>query len=73
MGCAVVTLERIGGDTQAFFERQGDRPVVGFSRVGGVSVRFGLVCGTNIGDGYLFASDGLLITIDGGKLKVRQI
>lgn len=54
------------------FTRQGGTNVA-FARHGGVKARFGLVCGTNIGDGYLFASDGLLLTIENGKLKVRQI
>ena len=38
-----------------------------------MSVRFGLVCATNLGEGYLYASDALLITIDGGKLIVKEI
>ncbi len=61
MGCSKVTITR-----------QGERPSVKFTKSGGMNVRFGLVCGTNIGDGFLFASDGLLVTIEDGKLIVKQ-
>lgn len=53
------------------FTRQGGANVA-FARHGGVKARFGLVCGTNLGEGYLYASDALLITIENGKLIVKD-
>lgn len=46
-----------------------------FSRVGGLTARFGLVCATDIGrpkENVLYASDGGLLTIDGRYLIVRD-
>ena len=41
------------------------------SRIGGINSRLGLVCSPSIGIGILWASDGRLITIEGGFLIVR--
>lgn len=52
----VVTLSRIGGiDATA-------------TRVGGMTCRMGLVCSTGVGIGIIWASDGRLITLEGGFL-----
>lgn len=61
MGCSTAKFTRVGDGVQARFTKEG-----------GMSVRLVLVCGTNIGDGFLFASDGVLLTIEDGKLKVAQ-
>lgn len=52
-----VTITRIGGiDASA-------------ARVGGVTCRMGLVCSTGLGGlGIIWASDGRLITLEGGFL-----
>lgn len=72
MGCSEVTITRQGERPSVTFTRSGEIPSVKFTKSGGMNVRFGLVCGTNIGDGFLFASDGLLVTIEDGKLIVKQ-
>ena len=56
----------------ADFRRQESGVSAKYSRSGKMVARFGLVCATNLGDGYLFASDALLITIENGKLIVKQ-
>ena len=46
-----------------------------FSRIGGMTARFGLVCATDIGrpeENVLYASDGGLLAIDGRYLIVRE-
>ena len=48
------------------FRRGGVR--VTTQRIGGISCRMGLVCPTNIGLGIIWASDGRLITLEGGFL-----
>lgn len=51
-----VTITRIGGiDASA-------------TRVGGMTCRMGLVCSTGLGKGIIWASDGRLITLEGGFL-----
>lgn len=42
------------------------------SRVCGIKSRMGLVCSPGLGYGVLWASDGRLVTIEGGFLIVRQ-
>ena len=37
-----------------------------------MKVSFGFICGTNIGLPVLYASDGVLITIDGEYLMVQK-
>lgn len=37
-------------------------------RVGGMTCRMGLVCSTGVGIGIIWASDGRLITLEGGFL-----
>lgn len=74
MGCLSVNITRVGNGADATFTRAEGRITASYTPAyEPMKVRFGLVCGTNIGDGYLFASDGLLLTIENGKLKVRQI
>lgn len=63
MGCSTVKYTRVGGDMEVVLTPVNER----------MQVRFGLVCGSSLGDGFLFASDGLLLTIENGKLIVRQI
>ena len=73
MGCVTVILTRVGNGVSAAFKRAESGMSARYTRTGGMSVRFGLVCATNLGEGYLYASDALLITIDGGKLIVKEI
>lgn len=52
-----------------------ERLAATFSRKGGLTARFGLVCATDIGrpeKNVLYASDGGLLTIDGTYLIVRE-
>ncbi len=73
MGCLSVNITRVRSGVDASFTRGGGRITASFTPAREpINVRFGLVCGTDIGDGFLFASDGLLLTIENGKLKVRQ-
>ena len=58
---------------QAAFTLQEPTVAATFTKTGGMTARYGLVCGTNLGDGFLFASDALLITLENGKLKVQQV
>ena len=78
IGAAVAAVQRVGGLTFRF-EREGGNSAsvervgamtAAVSRVGGLSVRFGLICGTNLDQrpGILWASDGRLITLEGGFL-----
>lgn len=70
MGCLAVITRRIGG------------PTVGTTRIGGVSVvatnvggihcRMGLVCGANLGEGVLWASDGVLLTVNKEYLIIKR-
>ena len=68
MACLSAIIRRIGAATSSIL-RSGEMDV-SVSRVGGLTVRFGLVCGTNIDQrpGILWASDGRLITLEGGFL-----
>ena len=72
MGCSTAKFTRVGNGVSSTFSLVEDGLQARFTKAGGMSVRFGLVCGTNIGDGFLFASDGILLTIEDGKLKVAQ-
>ena len=72
MGCVEVKISRVGSGVRSSFTRVESGLQAKYTKAGGMSVRFGLVCGTNIGDGFLFASDGILLTIEDGKLKVAQ-
>ena len=55
--CINITLERIG------------RTVAEAKRVGDLTVTIALICSVNIGDnGIIWASDGKLITLEGGYL-----
>lgn len=57
MSCLTVRVERIGGMSATV------------QRIGGISIAVGLVCATSLGDeGIIWASDGKLITADGGYL-----
>ena len=67
-----VSYTLVGKDLSAAFLRQDAGLSADYTRAGGMKARFGLVCGTNLGEGYLFASDALLITIENGKLIVKQ-
>lgn len=70
-----VSAARAGrvGSASARIERQGSSSAR-IGRIGGLSVRFGLVCGTNLDprEGILWASDGRLITLEGGYLIPAQ-
>lgn len=57
MSCLTVKVERIGGMSATV------------QRIGGMSVAAGLVCTTSLSEeGIIWASDGKLITADGGYL-----
>ena len=45
---------------------------MGMERIGGISVRMGVVCGIDFGSGILWASDERLITFEGGFIIVRN-
>lgn len=75
-GCLSITLRRIGG-LEASAERKGCLSGVAKKVNGCLRFSFGLVCMTSIGgapSGYevLWASDGILFTIDNGYLYVRK-
>ena len=62
MNCISFITERIGGDTK-----------ISASRVTDLKVRFSLVCGTGLGNyEFLHASDGALLTVDGGYIMVKK-
>lgn len=57
VGCLTVDLSRIGGSD------------VSVERISDFAVTVGLVCAVNIGTrGIIWASDGALITLEGGYL-----
>lgn len=75
-GCLSITLRRVGG-LEASAERKGGLSGVAKKVNGCLRFSFGLVCMTSIGgapSGYevLWASDGILFTIDNGYLYVRK-
>ena len=70
MGCSVVVISRVGGDISTSFSKDGGVSPV-YTRDGNAQVRFGLVCiPGDVERGFLYASDGLLLTVDGGRLIV---
>ena len=66
-----MTLAREGG-LLALLPRVGGADM-SLSRAARMTCRMALVCGTNLGTMYLYASDGILITIDNGYLIVRKM
>jgi len=44
-----------------------------FTRITDFHARFALVCGAGIGREFLYASDGILLTVDGGKIIVKKM
>lgn len=69
IGSYLCAYERVGGITTT--TELINNISVASNRVGGVKSRVGLVCAPGIGIGVLWASDGRLITIEGGFLIVR--
>lgn len=76
-----VTLRRIGGGTTGSLTQMGGISAemssqggikVSMQKKGGITGRLGLVCETNLGQGILWASDGRLITFEGGFLIVEH-
>lgn len=65
------TVERIGGTSVVMSRLYGDA-IARVERQGWMTARVGLVCGTNLNrrPGILWASDGVLITLEGGYLKL---
>lgn len=61
MSCLSSEFKRVGGSSSSFI------------RTGGLTARFSLVCGTDIGYEFLYASDGILLTVDGGKIMVKKM
>ncbi len=83
IGGMVASLAREGGRLtasfsrtttfEAGFERAGGRLTGTATRVPGMTCSFGLICRTEIGDDYcLWASDQMVLTVDGGKIYVTQ-
>lgn len=72
MSCLATIIRRIGG-MRATLTRVGAMSAT-ITRAGRMSCRFGLVCGTNLDTrpGILWASDGILITLEGGYLIVDK-
>lgn len=77
VGDAVTSMTRLFGDIVGYATRVCDTEVefsrvgrigASASRVGGMTCRMGLVCGTGFGTGIIWASDGRLITLEGGFL-----
>lgn len=67
MNCLEVDIQRVGG-LDAKVERVGAMTCT-VRRVSDFSVRIGLVCTTDLGElGIIWASDGKLITLEGGYL-----
>lgn len=62
-----VAITHIGGIRCSVSRRGGDL-AASVTRVGGMTCRMGLVCPTNLGLGIIWASDGRLITLEGGYL-----
>lgn len=54
-------------DTEVSISRVGGMEATA-RRVGGMTCRMGLVCSTGVGIGIIWASDGRLITLEGGFL-----
>lgn len=71
MGCLSVILTNVGQGSSASLSRVEDGLSVGLSRKGGMSVRFALVCSVGAVEGFLYASDALLLTVSGGRLIVQ--
>lgn len=73
IGCLTITIDRIGG-IEASATRVSVPTTATATRVGGMTVNMGLVCGPSLGVGtILWASDAKLITIDNGYLLVKEI
>lgn len=70
MGGASASLEQVGGMQAVCTKIGGMTSCV--TKVSGMQCRLGLVCNTSVGIGYLYASDGLLLTIDNGRLIVKR-
>ena len=70
MGCLAVIANRIGGIVGAA-TRVGGISVVA-TNVCGIHCRMGLVCGTNLGENVLWASDGVLLTVNKEYLIVKR-
>lgn len=54
------------------FSRTGDRVECSATRRGHMTVSFGLVCDTGFGEQVLWASDQMVLTVDGNKIYVRK-
>lgn len=75
IGCLNTSLERIGGDMSAEMTLAPECGMSATMERRGTPMTFsmGLVCSTGLGPWeILYASDGGLITIDGGVLFVRK-
>lgn len=77
IGDAAFAMTRLFGDIKGSASRICDTEVAltriggieaGATRVGGMTCRMGLVCSTGLGKGIIWASDGRLITLEGGFL-----
>lgn len=63
MSCLTHKFEPVGGDTK-----------ITAARISDFQFRFALVCGTHIGGyEYLYASDGILLTVDNGVIMVKKM
>lgn len=82
IGGMSATLQREGGRLSGSATRQGGldcsaareggRLTGSASRMTGMACSFGLVCSTSLGDECLWASDQMVLTVDGGKVYVTR-
>lgn len=70
MSCLSVRIKRIGGGASADVRRIGGMAAASVEPFPHMTARVGLVCTTNLDhrEGILWASDGRLITLEGGYL-----
>ncbi len=61
VGDFTATIGRVGGDLKAAFRR-----------VTCSDFSFGLVCSTSLGEECLWASDQIVLTVDGGRVYVTK-
>ncbi len=69
MSCLSVKVRRVGG-CESSMERIGGMSAIA-TKVSGMTCRMGIICSTNYGGGILWASDGILFTLEGGYLITR--
>lgn len=66
-----VTMEDVAVGSLATMGKATEDGTATMSRIGRMSVAMGLVCTTDVGAMFLWASDELLITLENGRLIVN--